>query len=204
MADPASAPSTGHPARSDVAAPPPSPDTVGEGSPSDPLAEIGAVVEEFARNARQTAAQNASERAEVETFMAAFAAACQDQVRPAMQAVIQRLAQGGGGGAIEEHPGGEPRYRHPCIILWMSFQGEIVGEPRADREPYLQFEADVGSRDVQVSEGDMWLGTGGLYSGRTDKWQLSDLTRDRVISELAKIARRALPPLSSGSFKTEP
>jgi hypothetical protein len=158
------------------------------------MAEIDAVVAEVARRDRQSAQENADERTEMENFITAFKSACQSQVRPAMEAVLERLQGHGGGGLIEDHPGGEARYRHPCIILWMSLEGEIVGEPRPDREPYLKLEADVATRAVQVSEGDMWLGSGGHQTGRTDKWQLSDVTRDRVIDELVAIADRAVPP----------
>lgn len=161
----------------------------------DPLAEIDAIVDEVVRRDHQTAQQAANARDEMEKFTSAFKAACQAHIRPAMEAVIERLRQRGGGGIIEEHPGGEARYRYPCIILWMSLQGDIMGEPRPDREPYMQLEADVASREVQVSEGDMWLGAGGHHSGRTDKWQLSDLTQARIIEELVAIARRAVPPL---------
>lgn len=74
----------------------------------------------------------------------------------------------------------------------MSLEGDIVDEPRADREPYLQLEADIGGRRVQVSEGDMWRGAGGKRSGRTGEWQLSELAHDRVVQELLEIAQRSV------------
>ena len=62
---------------------------------------------------------------------------------------------------IEEHPGGEARYRNPSLILWMSLEGPIAGEPRPDRDPYLQLEAEVVGHEIHVFEGDMWRGRGG-------------------------------------------
>ena len=123
--------------------------------------------------------------------MAGFAIACETEVRPAMKAVLDRLRQLGGGGLVEEHAGGEPRFPQPRIVLWMSLKGELVGEPRPDRYPYLQLEADVERRQVQVDEGDMWRGAGGRTSGRARAWDLSELTRQRVTDELLVIARRA-------------
>jgi hypothetical protein len=73
----------------------------------------------------------------------------------------------------------------------MSLEGGIVGEPRADREPYLQLEANVAGRDIEVSEGDMWHGAGGRRSGPVGHWRLFELTKDRVIQELLAIARRS-------------
>lgn len=73
----------------------------------------------------------------------------------------------------------------------MSLEGEIVGDPRSDREPYLQLEANVSSRDIEISERDMWRGAGGKHSGPLGHWQLSELTQERVIQELLAIARRS-------------
>ncbi len=108
-----------------------------------------------------------------------------------MELVVEHLTTHGGGGAIEEHPGGEARFRHPSVIVWMSLNGELVGEPRSDREPYLQLEANVAERDIEVSEGDMWRGAGGKRSGPVGHWQLSELTQERVVDELLAIARRS-------------
>jgi hypothetical protein len=108
-----------------------------------------------------------------------------------MFAVLARLRELGGDGQIEEHPGGEARFRNPRLTLWMSLNGPIVGEPRLDRYPYLQLEADVERRQVQVDEGDMWRGVGGHSSGRVATWGTADLTKQRVTEELLAIARRA-------------
>ena len=44
---------------------------------------------------------------------------------------------------------------------------------------------------IQVVEGGMWKGAGGNSSGRVGKWEVSELTRDRVLRELLAIAQRA-------------
>ncbi len=168
------------------------PGTAEPAAGGDPLAGFDEIVDLVAQKDRQLADSGSHERVELQEFLVAFQTACQTEVRPAMETVLDRLRRHGGGGLIEEHPGGEARYRHPCLILWMSLQGDIVGEPRPDREPYLQFEADGERRDVQVSEGDMWRGAGGKRSGRVGRWALSELTRDRITDELLAIARRAV------------
>jgi hypothetical protein len=73
----------------------------------------------------------------------------------------------------------------------MSLQGTIGDAPRPDRHPYLELEADVDRRLVQVSEGDMWRGGGGGRSGRVDALPLTGLTHDHITQELLRIARRS-------------
>src|SRR5262249_26920616 len=58
---------------------------------------------------------------------------CVNEVRPAMRAVLQRLQRLGGDGLVEEHPGGEARFRKPGLALWMSLKDKIAGKPRPDR-----------------------------------------------------------------------
>lgn len=163
-----------------------------ENIPSDELL-IGfdEILAEVAERDHQEAERSEEEREEREAFLTAFKEACQSQAQPAMEIVVERLTAHGGGGVIEEHPGGEARFRHPSLILWMSLEGEIVGDPRSDREPYLQLEANVASRDIETSEGDMWRGAGGKRSGPLGHWQLSELTQEQVIQELLAIARRS-------------
>jgi hypothetical protein len=157
----------------------------------DLLVGFDEVLAQVAERDHQESERGEEEREEREAFLTAFQEACQSQARPAMEVVIERLTAHGGGGVIEEHPGGEPRFRHPSLILWMSLEGGIVGEPRVDREPYLQLEANVAGRNIEVTEGDMWRGAGGKRSGPVGHWQLSELTKDRVIQELLAIARRS-------------
>ena len=158
---------------------------------SDQLAGFDVILDSVAERERRSVGRLADELKAGEDFLEAFATACRAQVRPAMEAVVQRLRQRGGGGLIEEHPGGEPRFRYPSVVLWMSLDGDIVGQPRPDREPYLQLEAHVDERKVQVYEGDRWRGGGGNLSGPVGMWGLSEITVDRVIEELLSIARRA-------------
>jgi hypothetical protein len=131
-------------------------------------------------------------------FLDDFAKACVQEIRPAMSAVLERLQQLGGGGLIEEHPGGEARFQNPRIALWMSLKDKIVGDPRPDRHPYLLLEADVETQKVQVDEGDMWQGAGGNFSGPVGVWEVTELTHDRVTKELLSIAHRAAGEHLSG------
>jgi hypothetical protein len=163
----------------------------GPSSATDPLAGLDPILAAVAQRDRDAAEITADRLDAGQKFLDDFATACATEVRPAMDAVLERLRQLGGGGLIEEHPGGEARFRSPRLALWMSLKGEMVGEPRLDRFPYLLFEADVQGRKVQVDEGDMWRGAGGHTSGRVGVWQISDLTRQRVTEELLAIARRA-------------
>jgi len=156
----------------------------------DVLAAFGPLVAAVAQRDRDSAEVGAERLAAREKFLADFATACETEVKPAMNAVRQRLRDLGGDALVEEHPGGEARFAKPRIALWMSFEGE-VGLPRLDRHPYLLFEADDEERKVQVDEGDMWRGAGGNSSGRAGKWEVSELTQDRVTRELLAIARQA-------------
>ena len=96
---------------------------------SDPLSEIGSILAALNRS-DQRSAESASRLLEARhEFVEQFQAVCKSDVRPAMEAVMQRLRQDGGDGLIEEHPGGEARVSTPRLTLWMSLQGEIVGAP---------------------------------------------------------------------------
>jgi hypothetical protein len=158
---------------------------------TDPLEGFGPVLAAVAQRDLDSEVRTADRVEAGQKFLDDFAAACTAEVRPAMTAVLDRLRQLGGGGLVEEHSGNEARFRNPCITLWMSLKGEITGEPRLDRHPYLQLEADVDRRKVQVDEGDMWRGSGGHSSGRVAAWEVGELTRERVINELLAVARRA-------------
>jgi hypothetical protein len=157
---------------------------------TDPLAGFALIVAAVAQRDRDSAELTADRLDVGQRFSDDFASACEAHVKPAMQAVLERLQQLGGGGLIEEHPGGEARFPMPRLTLWMSLKGDM-GEPRLDRYPYLQLEADVQDRKVQVDEGDMWRGAGGNCSGRVGAWEVTDLTIERVTEELLAIARRS-------------
>jgi hypothetical protein len=161
-------------------------------SPADDLlAGFGPILAAVAQRDDNAAEVSADRFDAGRKFSDDFATACAREVRPAMDAVVERLRQLGGDGLVEEHPGGEARFRSPRLALWMSLKGEIVDEPRLDRYPYLLFEADVEARKVQVDEGDMWRGAGGNTSRRVGAWDVSELTRQRVTEALLEIARRA-------------
>jgi hypothetical protein len=72
----------------------------------------------------------------------------------------------------------------------MSLEGPLVGEPRPDRDPYLQLDADPTAKHIVVSEGDMWQGLAGR-SGRVGTWTLEEATGERVTQELLAVATRA-------------
>ena len=156
----------------------------------DPLAALGPLVAAVAERDRGSAELTADRVEAGQKFLEDFAKACATEVKPAMTAVLERLEQLGGGGLIEEHPGGEARFRYPRLALWMSLKGE-VGVPRLDRFPYLQLEANVETLKIQVDEGDMWRGAGGNTSGPVGTWDVVDLTRQRVTEELLAIAGRS-------------
>ena len=164
---------------------------IGSQSGVDPLSGFDAVQAAVAQKTRQSAEHSAHELDDQQDFVVDFETVCQREVRPAMQAVLERLHRNGGGGTIEEHPGGEARVRTPRLTLWMSLEGEIEGLARPDRHPYLQLDADVAERQVEISEGDMWRGAGGGHSGRIGSWQLSDVHYDRIVDELLNIAHRS-------------
>jgi hypothetical protein len=157
----------------------------------DPLAEIDRLmhrrlVEE--RRVAEESAQRASERSE---FSTEFERVCNEQVRPAMTTIIERLQRNGGGGIIVERPEDTSRKYAHRLTLWMSLSGEIVTAPRQDRDLYLQLDADAGTRSVLVSEGDLGQGHGGT-SGRVGEWKLSEITAALVIQEVLEILRQAV------------
>ncbi len=164
---------------------------------ADPLAELGPILAAVSQRDRESA-ELAIERAELaQKFLDEFAKACENEVRPAMCAVLRRLRQLGGDGLIEEHPGGEPRFQKPRIALWMSLKDQIAGEPRLDRYPYLLLEADAKSRTIEVDEGNMWRGSGGNFSGRVGAWELTKLTHERIAEELVALCSQAVGSTSA-------
>ncbi len=159
--------------------------------PADPLAEIDQLMQNKLREEQAAADRSAQLETDRSDFAAEFTSVCEQQVRPAMEAILQRLRRNGGGGVIEDRPE-DFGQRHAQLILWMSFSGEITGAPRHDRHPYLQLDADIDKRSVTVSEGDMWQGQGGNRSGKFAEWQLVEITPARVTQEILAIIRRAL------------
>jgi hypothetical protein len=158
----------------------------------DPLAEIDQLMQNRLREEHEAAESSAKLQTDRSDFAAEFTSVCEQQVRPAMEAILERLRRNGGGGRIEERPENAGQHHTHRLTLWMSFSGEITGAPRQDRHPYLQLDADLDKRSVLVSEGDMWQGQGGSRSGKFAEWQLVEITTDRVTEELLTIIRRAI------------
>jgi hypothetical protein len=157
----------------------------------DPLADIAAVMAALKQKDQRSADRAAQVLEGRQVFFDEFRSVCEEEVRPAMQAVLDRLRQEGGDGLIEEYPGGEPRVATPRLTLWMSLQGPLEGAPRQDRNPYLQLDADVVDGVIRVSEGDSWHGGGAGRSGSAGTWKLADVNAALVVQELAKIVRRS-------------
>ena len=162
----------------------------------DPLLEIDRLMKKRVEDERELTERSVQLDAERSEFSALFATLCDDKVRPSMEAVIERLRRNGGGGTVEELGEDECVRRGHRLTLWMSLDGEIIGSPRKDRNPYLQLDADVGKRSVSVSEGDMWQGNGGNRSGRAAEWQISEITPELVTKEAIAVLRRSARPRS--------
>ncbi|MGD0945776.1 MAG: hypothetical protein ABR972_16130 [Acidimicrobiales bacterium] len=157
----------------------------------DPLAEIDRLIQKRRDDEQRSADQMAQLATDRSEFSTEFETVFEEQVRPSMEAIIDRLRRNGGDGVIVERPeDGRLKHNH-LFTLWMSLDGEITGAPREDRLPYLQLEADVDKRLVTVSEGDMWEGHGGNRSGRVGEWKLSEITATLVTQEALAILRRS-------------
>jgi hypothetical protein len=183
------------PARKDEPMQTPSPegsDPLGGSASGDPLAEIDQLIQNKRGEEQKAADRSAQLQTDRSDFAAEFTSVCEEQVRPAMEAILQRLRRNGGGGVIDERPENVGQHHTHRLTLWMSFSGEITGAPRQDRHPYLQLDADIDKRSVAVSEGDMWQGQGGNRSGKFADWQLVEITAPRVTQEILAIIRRAL------------
>lgn len=158
----------------------------------DPLAEIDQLMQTKLREEQEAADLRAQLQIDRSDFAAEFTTVCDQQVRPAMEAVLERLRRNGGGGVIEERPENIGEHHTHRLTLWMSLRDEITGAPRQNEHPYLQLDAEVGKRSVTVSEGDMWQGHHGAgRSGRFAEWQAAEITAARVTEELLAILRRA-------------
>jgi hypothetical protein len=158
----------------------------------DPLAEIDVLMRKRLDDEQRTADRSAQVDADRSKFVADFTDACDQRVRPPMEAILERLRRNGGGGLIEERPEDLTRHHSHRLILWMSLSDEITGTPRQDRHPYLQLDANVDKRLVTISEGDMWNGQGGNHSGRVGERPLTEITETLITDEALAILRRSL------------
>jgi hypothetical protein len=157
----------------------------------DPLAEIDRLMQKLRDDEKRTADQLAQLATERSEFSADFVTVFEERVRPSMQLIIDRLRSNGGDGVILERPENGRLSHNHLFTLWMSLEGEISGEARVDRLPYLRLEADVNKRLVMVSEGDMWEGHGGNRSGEVAEWKLPEITPAAVTQEALAILRRS-------------
>jgi hypothetical protein len=150
-------------------------------------AVIDEILDHWADRERKWAGERLETEAERERFLHDFKEISRNTIRPAMEAVVQRLQEDGGGGIIWD---GESRTTgRPRLILWMSLEGEIRGTPRQDLNPYLQLDANVMYRRIDVWEGDMWqkLGT----SRATSPWPLGEITSETITERIVGILERA-------------
>jgi hypothetical protein len=178
------------------AAPPPPPGSPVRSSAgavaADTLVEIDEIVQKCRTDHERAVEKAAQLIADRLQFSADFTTVCDQIIRPAMQGILERLRQNGGGGIVEDRAEDKSHHWGHRLTLWMSLVDEITGAPRADFHPYLQLDADIDKRSVWVSEGDMWQGRGGNSSGPTDEWQLSEITAARVAEEVLAILRRSV------------
>jgi hypothetical protein len=155
--------------------------------PTDSVAEIDHIVGHWTDLRQEGLEQQAQAEAERHQFLEDFRTITDSVIRPAMQAAADRLAKDGGGGLIEERE--ETPMHRPRIILWMSLDGDIAGTPRQDLNPYLQLDADVGRRRIDVWEGDVWVKEGA--SRATSPLRLGDVSTESVTTRILDILRRA-------------
>lgn len=154
---------------------------------SDSVAEIDGIVGAWSERRSEEAERNAQAAAEREQFVSDFMRISDSVIRPTMQSAADRLEKDGGGGLVETHQADATH--GPRIVLWMSLEGSISGEPREDHNPYLRLDADIPHRSVAVWEGDMWQNKGA--SGPSMPLVLSDITSESVTELVLGILRRA-------------
>jgi hypothetical protein len=173
----------------------PGQDGLGESVASGPLAEIDAVLVEMRQNSRLSAShlseREAHERDVRQQFLDDFTSTCEQNVRPVMQEVRERLQRNGGGAIIDGRSGGDGPTPNPRLTMWMSLDGDILEGPQPDQHPYLRFEADVTRTQVHISESGTRSGAGSDNGDLKLTWQLPEVTRDRVVQELLAILQRS-------------
>ena len=153
----------------------------------DSVVEIDQIVGHWSALRREGVEKEAQAESERNQFLTDFRDITDSVIRPAMQAAVDRLGKDGGGGLIEERK--EDLMHRPRITLWMSLEDAITGTPRQDLNPYLQVDANVGLRRIDVWEGDMWEKEGN--SRATSPWELSEVSNESVTERILGILRRA-------------
>jgi hypothetical protein len=156
------------------------------------LVEVDTALRVWSRREREFAQRQAAEQADLDRFLADFEDISERVLKPTLDAVVQRLRSDGGDGILWER---RPDAVHgPRLTLWMSLEGEMSAEPHQDRNPFLQLDADVAHRRVNVWEGDMWQKQG--VSQQTLPWHLSEISpasvTERVVGILGRAAQHGL------------
>jgi hypothetical protein len=151
------------------------------------LKEIDQVLASWSDQRQAFMARQAAAEASRQLFLRQAAEIADHVIRPAMEATLDRLNRDGGGGRIEERARDDTHSLR--LILWMSLEGDLAGTPRQDRNPYLQLDIDVATRQVDVWEGDMWQKQGS--SRATAPWHLSEITAGSVTLRAIDILKRA-------------
>lgn len=82
----------------------------GEPTVTDLLEGFGPLLEAVAQRDHDSDEITADRIEAGQKFLEDFATACATEVRPAMEAVLERLRQFGGDGLVEERSGGEVRF----------------------------------------------------------------------------------------------
>jgi hypothetical protein len=160
-------------------------------SSDDPLAPIDEIEQSWIDGERRRADETERVAAASSAFSVDFTRRFEDDVRPAMEAILERLQADGGGGVILERAADESRHFTHRFTLWMSLLGEIKGTPREDRHPYLRLDADVDKRCVEVWEGDLWRNRHGGTSRKVAEWTLQEMDGTHVKREAIEILRRS-------------
>jgi hypothetical protein len=124
-------------------------------------------------------------------FLDDFTSTCEQNVRPVMQEVRERLQRNGGGAIIDGRSDGDSPTPNPRLTMWMSLDGDILDGPQPEQHPHHQFEADITRTQVHISESGTKSSTGSDNGNLKLTWQLSEVTRDRVARELLAILQRS-------------
>jgi hypothetical protein len=152
----------------------------------DSLREIDQIVDHWSHLRQESAEEQANLKVERERFLKEFRDMTNSVIRPTMEMAVERLRTDGGDGLIEEH-NSDPLHK-PRVTLWMSMQGEVAN-PRQDLNPFLQLDADVANRRIDVWEGDMVENQG--TSRATSPWALSEVTPESIMDRIVGVLRRA-------------
>jgi hypothetical protein len=160
-----------------------------ETASTDLLAEVDQIFAMRSQGLKRSADRKSQADTEVTRLQEEFSVVCEEEIRPAMQAFLERLRINGGGGLLEARAGVHGAGVAPRVVLWMSLSGDLIGRPRRDQHPYLQLDYDIARKRVNVAEGDMWKGHG--TSGPVGTWIPSEITGDTVTKSLLGVLRRA-------------